>query len=198
MGTSNSKPFEPFERRCPIKKPFKILILVLVILVFGGVAHAIPITGEVVMLGFGSSNIDTLTATEIPPPLSATVIGPTGDFATYLSSGDAVFFNGFVFDPAPTPVADPLWEVKGFTFVLESIIVSFRDANNLVLDGIGTLSGNGFDETAGRWSMSIDDYSQSFGFSSGTAAPVPEPATLFLIGTGLVGIAGVSRKKLKK
>ena len=33
---------------------------------------------------------------------------------------------------------------------------------------------------------------------SGKLAPVPEPATILLFGTGLIGLAGVARKKVKK
>jgi len=181
-----------------LKKLSKFVFIAFAALILAGTAHALPITGDIGVTGWGMSAINTMTATAIPAPLMTVVTVPTGDFDTYLNSGDAITYNGFTFDPASTPVADPLWTAGGFSFVLNSIDVSFRDENHIIFKGVGNLSGNGFDDTLGSWTMSITAHSTHFEFSNGaTAAPVPEPATLLLLGTGLIGIAGFGRKKLK-
>ena len=52
---------------------------------------------------------------------------------------------------------------------------------------------------AGSLSMELPDGNAPFSFSqSGNTAPVPEPTTMLLFGTGLVGLAGSRLRKKKK
>lgn len=48
------------------------------------------------------------------------------------------------------------------------------------------------------WGQSWNAYDTMLGGDGGSTAPVPEPATMLLLGTGLAGIATVGRRKAKK
>jgi len=167
------------------------------------------ITGDIDFAGQAFFNTNSLaTATSVVnfrssggTNNSADVTEATGDFATTVTTGDlASFPHIYQFNPsAPTT---PLWTVGGFTFNLTSSTVVLQNSSFLIIEGSGTLTGNGYAATAGTWAFTSQQADgsirDSFSFSANTGAvpgQVPDGGTtVALLGAALVGVAALRRK----
>lgn len=117
----------------------------------------------------------------------------TGEFALDgLGFGDIGSIVDFQFNPlSPSPV-DPLWTISGdavdWAFALETVIILEQNANFINLRGTGTLSGTGYEDTLGIWTLSTDSANQDLTFSWSSTTLAAEPGIALLFGLGLVGV----------
>ena len=115
--------------------------------------------------------------------------GTIRDF-TFSGTGSAAYPNVPI-------VGFESFSLGDLTFDLESIRINYQDANTLSLSGTGFFNWTGYDRTVGSFEFTGTQSGGSIAFvASETApAPVPEPASLFLMGSGaMLGFGRLRRR----
>jgi hypothetical protein len=101
-------------------------------------------------------------------------------------------------DLATTPFVpvSNFFTYAGWQLDLTTLIIDSNTTPGFLhLSGSGMVSGNGYQNTDATWSFSANN-SKTYSMNVTAVPAVPVPAAVWLFGSGLIGLAGIARRKV--